>query len=746
MPVLTAAIAYYFLRDLPRQYVSTAHIATGFTTDEGIQLDDFRYNSREADVKFQNLLTIFKSPSVLNLLGYRLMVHDLTEPKPFKDLRRDPEFRKHYTEQELQSAVDVFRNKLENFELLQATDSQEVPMLNLLKFYGYDYNSLLNSINFSRIDFSDFIAINYTSPDPHLSAYAVNNFIEEFQRYNQSMSNLQSGKSLQFYADLVEQKRKYLDEKTQSLKDYKANSNLFDAWTESQARLNQISSLETKIQEEQRIASSARLTAAELGRRIRALQNTTGGSGNAQDIVRLEAVRDRLNSEALTAKGARANVINDSLSTIRRQLGIAYQQADYGGTNNTEKIEELEAERDQAQIDQQIANSNIETLRGQLDRLESGKGDLAEKSSMIDNLSREVELAAQEYTDAQDRYNNAKTVSLAGGNNIRTVMAGQPPMQPEPSKKLILTALAAIVSFGISFGLIVGVFFLDSSIKTPANLHRMVKMPVIGALNHIAVTKLDLYELFHREHKEADLETFKQSLRKLRYEIEESGKQSFLFTSTQNGEGKSFIVLTLAYSMSLLQKKILIIDTNFKHNTLTTTLMVNPQKDRLLNEYSANGKLLLAEASAMEQEDEADPVDAESDFTGTNSQDKQPEGRPSKPKSRSFISPTHHTNIDIIGSHVTIASPAEILSNRSFAILIEELKHHYDYIFLEGAALNDYPDSKELTRFVDGVITVFSASSTLKQADHDSINFIKSLNGKTNGAIVNQIAADDMKS
>ena len=45
--------------------------------------------------------------------------------------------------------------------------------------------------------------------------------------------------------------------------------------------------------------------------------------------------------------------------------------------------------------------------------------------------------------------------------------------------------------------------------------------------------------------------------------IENSGAKSFLFISPKEGEGKSFLIVLLAYALSLNNRKVLIIDTNF---------------------------------------------------------------------------------------------------------------------------------------------------------------------------------------
>jgi len=68
----------------------------------------------------------------------------------------------------------------------------------------------------------------------------------------------------------------------------------------------------------------------------------------------------------------------------------------------------------------------------------------------------------------------------------------------------------------------------------------------------------------------------------------------------------------------------------------------------------------------------------------------------------------------------------------------------FDYIFLEGPPLNDFSDSKELIQYVDGVIAVFSATHIIKQIDKESIQFLKDLNGKFCGSILNKVDPENV--
>lgn len=733
IPLVTGAIAYFILKDTKEQYLSNTQIATGFTVREQVQLNEQRFSVWEADLKFTNLIENFKSPVVVGLLSYRLILHDLQHPDAFRTMEDSESFNQYFTKKDIEDAKVVFKSKLDSLEVLNSFDDSERRLIDLLKFYGYDYNTLISQISVKRVNQSDYINIEYASEHPQLSAFVVNTYVEEFQRYHETLQGQRSGKSVEFFATLAGEKKRVLDEKRDLLRTYQSDSKLLNVTMEGDAKVSQIANLESEKRTEESRLAGLEITLRNINRQLNQINNNNAGSTRNTKIVSLQSRIDRLNSRYINS-GMRNQQLQDSINVLRDQLRDEYAKVDVGLYGSQDKVLELEEAKNQAQVDIDIARGRIRSLGDQLARLSAAKTDFADKKSTVQDLEREVELASAEYIAAQEKYNAAKNVSLVDTDRIRQVTMGQPALEPEASKVWIFTSLAGVVSLFLCLVVVLVIEYVDLSIRTPQNLEKQTQLPVAGALNQINVAKLDLYDLFHNTHKEEGLETFKHLLRKLRYELEETNKQVFLFTSTKQGEGKSFVIMTLAYSLSLLHKRVLIIDTNFKHNTLTQSLLAKPQNTKLLNGYMANGKLLLTEGSEKRGGEASSAAATSGAGTATEESDHY-----------SFISPTHHTNIDIIGSHVTIASPAEILSGKGFTSLMEELKHHYDYIFLEGASLNDYSDTKELIRYAEKVITVFSAQSVLKQLDKDSIRYLKELNGNLMGAIVNKVEHKDLK-
>src|SRR6188768_3558355 len=67
-------------------YLAKAQIATGITEATVPTDNEMLNNPMEAIGKFSNLIEVITSKQVLSLLSYKLALHDLNEPIPFKNM------------------------------------------------------------------------------------------------------------------------------------------------------------------------------------------------------------------------------------------------------------------------------------------------------------------------------------------------------------------------------------------------------------------------------------------------------------------------------------------------------------------------------------------------------------------------------------------------------------------------------------------------------------------------------------
>ena len=175
----------------------------------------------------------------------------------------------------------------------------------------------------------------------------------------------------------------------------------------------------------------------------------------------------------------------------------------------------------------------------------------------------------------------------------------------------------------------------------------------------------------------------------------------------------------MAHSLSLVRKRILIIDANLRNNSLTRLIAAPASLKQLIDHHNQVSKQLKSGPEDEKKEDNQS-------YYGAN-----------------LITRTSNDFIDIIGSKTSLYSPSEVIPGGDFKVLLEWLNIRYDYIILEGAALNDFSDSRELVRFVDLVIPIFSATATMTDEDKESLEFLASLHEQLGPAVLNNFQTEE---
>ena len=79
-----AAIAFGLTINQPKKYRSFMQFSTGFTVNDEVKVSAENVDIYAADVKFNNVAVTVTSPSVISLLSYNLILHDLESPTPFR--------------------------------------------------------------------------------------------------------------------------------------------------------------------------------------------------------------------------------------------------------------------------------------------------------------------------------------------------------------------------------------------------------------------------------------------------------------------------------------------------------------------------------------------------------------------------------------------------------------------------------------------------------------------------------------
>lgn len=289
-------------------------------------------------------------------------------------------------------------------------------------------------------------------------------------------------------------------------------------------------------------------------------------------------------------------------------------------------------------------------------------------------IARQQEIKAALYTMLlQKREENAITLASTATNGriIEEALAGSAPIAP---KKMTFTLFALIIGLGFPVGLIFLRDLLKYKIESREDVQKITHAPIIGELPRCDVKTNG--SIVIQENKNNLMEECFRGLRTNLLFMLEKGQQVILFSSTQPGEGKSFVAGNTAASLAFLGKKVLIIGMDIRKPGLNKVFRLANRAVGITNYLSDPDRTNLL--------DIIQPSD---------------------------ISP----NLDILPGGSVPPNPTELVAREHLDHAIEELKKHYDYIILDTAPIAMIADTAIIGRIADICVYVCRADVTPKE-------------------------------
>ena len=148
---------------------------------------------------------------------------------------------------------------------------------------------------------------------------------------------------------------------------------------------------------------------------------------------------------------------------------------------------------------------------------------------------------------------------------------------------------------------------------------------------------------------------------------ETSGCKTTMITSFNPKSGKSFFSFNIALSMAMKSSKVLVIDSDFRHGSLSEA--VDSPKKGLVNYLNGS-------------------IDSINDV---------------------IVKGAFDSAISVLPMGATPPNPTELLLTDKFASLIEQLKQEYDYIFFDCPPLELVPDATIVEKHCDSTIFIVRA-------------------------------------
>lgn len=667
IPVITIIITFFLVRNLPNSFVAQAQIATGIV-DESQQLSALAQSVTSRDQvmqKFSNLVEIMKMNRILNQVGYQLILHDLSNGVHFKNDSKllqelDASARKH--------AIQVYTEKYNRAEALTLSNPDQNGLFQVLSSMGYDPDALRNKLQIFRSGESDYIVIQFESEGPELSAFVANQVASEFITSYSTGLKLKKVKENDFLRNLLSEKTDTLSNRMSQLRTYKVNNGVINLPEQSKQLYNLVLEYDTKKQE--------------------AVEKTASYAGALNEIDRkfdpkerqyIEATFSKVNQSIVNTKAELSSLYNlyinndldqrykDSYDSLNNKLTERINKSlDQDITNPLTSKQELISQKMNMQIQMDISRYSINSIENKTNSLKQQLSKLVPKDADIQALDMNIDIASKEYLDILNKYNQSNLESTFT-SNVSMVQPAVPGIA-QPSKKMLLVILSGIITFVFCILIVFIIYLLDQSITIPKDLANATQVPVLGSLSLLNSPAVDLHQLWEADILNSHLQEYKNQLRSIRNEIENTLKgKLILITSLERSEGKTLLALSLSFAWKMTKKRILLIDGNFSNPTISK---------------ASSAKVFLE--------------DFLSDHQNLNIR-------------------TTPGSIDVLSNRGGDVSILELATAEQIKAKLDWAQGFYDLIIIETAPIDDSNQSKEWLSFVTNIVAVFECGKVITE-------------------------------
>jgi capsular exopolysaccharide synthesis family protein len=372
----------------------------------------------------------------------------------------------------------------------------------------------------------------------------------------------------------------------------------------------------------------------------------------------------------------------------------------------------LKSLRAQKSVYAQQLSDQVSSLRKSLEsRLALAETTLTSKQESKDDITRrfnKLKNQSADYTVAKNNWLQQKRILESAESGYETKRIefqmtntpakiwekAEPAIVPGRPNIPIFMSIATLVGLIWGIGLAFFLEYLDTSVKTMADVEKFIGVSVLAVVPKIAGL------LYKQEGRQPDMETYRTLRTNIEFHKSNPSANTIAVISGGPGEGKSTTLANLAYICATAGSNVLIIDGDLRR----------PSQHKCFDMDNGVGL--------------ADYINGDAEL-------------------EAVILPTSIPNISLITSGPVVHDPVAILNSPRMADLIAKAKAHYDLVLIDSPPVLGLSDGTVLSSLCEITLMVvqhrrFPRSSLLrvKQA-------IMNVGGNLAGVVLNKVDTRD---
>lgn len=321
-------------------------------------------------------------------------------------------------------------------------------------------------------------------------------------------------------------------------------------------------------------------------------------------------------------------------------------------------------------------NTQIRSLRRQEEATTNRLASNPNQAKYLLSVERQQKVKEELYLYLLQKREENELSQAFTAYNTRLITAPRGSMFPTAPRKMNILLVAFAVGLLVPA---VGIFMkenMNTKVRGRKDLENL-SIPFIGEIPQYSGTKKKWWEFKHRKRQdmkiivvnEGNRNIINEAFRVLRSNIDfmaskDNNQHVFVLTSFNPGSGKSFLAINIAISFAIKKKKILVIDGDLRHRTVSS-YVDSPNKG--LSDYLNN-----------QIEDWKEII----------------------------VSYKGYTNLHILPIGTISPNPTELLEDSKLSMLIEALRPEYDYIFIDCPPVDIVADAQIIEKWADRTIFV----------------------------------------
>lgn len=490
---------------------------------------------------------------------------------------------------------------------------------------------------------SNIISLQEVDSNPQFAADILNAIMKEYLKYDRDQKTQSATQMIHFIQNQLDTIAVEVQGSEKLIEKNKQNSKIIDITTAASNALSSSKDLETQ----QSLLKIQLLAIDQLRDQITSEKDNVSLNFNMQGTI------DPLLSQL---------IININTLILRKNdLLKSYISSSQPVQDVNQQILQVKnAALDNINAQRSRITKDLNYLSGQVSQLDQQINSLPENERVMVGLKRDFDVNDKVYSFLSEKKLGAqisRSAILPGASIIEQAQPNFSPISPDDNS---IRHTALILGLSLGLGLIILIRLLNPYIYDKETVENLTTVPIIGVIRKFPeeIDEDNSQILAISKPRSIFAESVRSVRTNLSFLASEKASKVICITSEVAGEGKSFVAVNLVSTLSLIDKKVILIAADLRRSRIHHTF--NVPNDKGLSSY-------LAHQATVDE----------------------------------IILHSKQENLDFIVSGPVPPNPSELLHNPRMTTLIEGLKLRYDIIMIDTAPIGLVSDAIPLIRVSD---------------------------------------------